>query len=454
MSTRLDLALQKFPEHEDGIRLLAERDPSGNFKYLDWGARMLAAGQALAPEVADVLDLFHRFSGQWVGRARHGRRQLPRDRIRSDLYTYRPQDFATFRDALFKIRRAQDKKRRERERLYRIEGSVEAVVVYDSPDLIVRHIQNKQASVHYGGATKWCISMLREGYFEDYEAHNATFFFFERKTPVGDEFDKVALMIPRSRDQGYWAANVAVFNSLDLQVDMMGLARVYGVRVFDIFRMIHECSEQYPGSAIFHVYAGSATSDQLEAVVTDLVQGKLKKSVSPYEIGPMLEAICCNDAASPALLEGIAREAVALFTAAWKLPNRRRRMGRNRRGGDRVKELWRTVAAALVTHPQTPTDLRERLVKDLRRRHVRIDQIHRESDRGRIGVTWDSPGIRLGRHRRVRFRKRRRETPSWLRQYARKLDGMAARVRKRLKKVEQKLAAKKQKLKKKQRKRK
>ncbi len=60
MSTRLDAVLQKHPDYEEGIRLLAERDPSGSLKYLAWGGAMLASGQALAPEVADVLELFHR----------------------------------------------------------------------------------------------------------------------------------------------------------------------------------------------------------------------------------------------------------------------------------------------------------------------------------------------------------------------------------------------------------
>ena len=100
MSTRLDAVLQKYPDHEEGIRLLAERDPSGNLKYLAWGAKMLAAGQALAPEVADVLDLFHRFAGQWLERTgaqvRRARRQHQSarsgSRVHSDINTYRPQD--------------------------------------------------------------------------------------------------------------------------------------------------------------------------------------------------------------------------------------------------------------------------------------------------------------------------------------------------------------------------
>lgn len=39
MTSRLDAALQRFPAHEDGIRTLAARDPSGKLKYLDWGVK-------------------------------------------------------------------------------------------------------------------------------------------------------------------------------------------------------------------------------------------------------------------------------------------------------------------------------------------------------------------------------------------------------------------------------
>src|SRR5208337_4711465 len=228
-------------DHEAGIRVLAGRDPSGNLKYLDWGAKMLAAEQALAPEIADVLDLFHRFAGQWLERTgaqvRRARRlhQSPSSQVHPDINTYRPQDFAGLRDLVNKMKRAQDKKRKEREKLYHIEGSVEADVIYDSDDLIVRHIKNKNASIHYGHDTKWCISMLRDGYFEDYETHNATFFFFERKKPAGDEFDKVALMISRIegdplrfRDEG-----ASAFNALDQRVDMFSLASVHGPRIFE-----------------------------------------------------------------------------------------------------------------------------------------------------------------------------------------------------------------------------
>lgn len=115
MATRLDLVLEKHPEDEEGVRLLAARDPSGNLKYLDWAGKMLASGQALAPEIADILDLdlFHLYAGRWVGDRRGGKRVYP------DIHTYRPQDLADLRGLLVKIKLATDRKRRKRERLYR-----------------------------------------------------------------------------------------------------------------------------------------------------------------------------------------------------------------------------------------------------------------------------------------------------------------------------------------------
>jgi hypothetical protein len=404
VSTRLDSVLQKYPDHEAGIRILAGRDPSGNLKYLAWGGAMLASGQALAPEIADVLDLFHRFAGQslprtraQLRRARRQHFQSPGKRVHPDINTYRPQDFARLRDLLNKLKRAQDKKRREREKLYRIQGGVEADVIYDSDDLIVRHIKNKNASIHYGHATKWCISMSREGYFEDYETHNATFFFFERKKPAGDEFDKVCLMMPR--EQNMRGDGATVFNALDRQVDMFGLAKVHGPCVFEIFRLAHEASERYPGSVLFQTFQGVATREQLETVFVSLVKGDFG-----YETDAMLEAIVCNDAAPATMLERILKRGVALS----KLGASRRGVRRRRRRPGHDAELTRKIMAALVIHPQTPDGLRVELVKNLRRRHVTIAEIRRVNEDGRVGVTY---------RKEMRGFKRRRSFRRYLMQH-------------------------------------
>ena len=426
MSARLGLVLQKWPEHEAGIRLLASRDPSGNLKYLDWGAKMLASGQALAPEIADVLELFHRFKGQWVHAAGQRAPHRPRsgqNRIHPDIHTYRPQDLATLRTNLLKMKRAQDGKRKKRERLYKIEGEVEADTIYDSAYLVVRHIKNKNASVHYGHSTNWCISMLSEHYFEDYEAHNATFFFFERKIPKDDEFDKVALLVPRgeANDVDYDEATTA-FTTLDKRVDMMALAKVYGTHVFDIFREIHTRSEQYPGSAMAMVYAGTATREQLEAVFAKI------GTLTPHDTRTMLHSICCNDAAPLWLLEKIALHAAAL---SKKKPSRRRHHFRQ------TDDLMRNVMAAMFIHPNMPAEAREKLAKGLRRRHVNIDLIRRTMYNGRIEVSCEPPGPR---RRRL---ARRQMTVKQLQKRAGVLERLAARTWKKAETLERKLAKQK-----------
>lgn len=461
MTTRLDQVLQKHPEHEVGIRALAERDPSGNLKYLDWGAKVLASGQALAPEIADVVDLFHKFSGRWLGVG--SRRQI----IRHDIYSYRPQDLASLRDNLRKLQRAQDRKRKQREKLYKLSADMEFDVVYDSPDLIVRHIKNKAASAHYGLGTKWCISMLREGYFEDYESQNATFFFVERKKPLGNEYDKVALMIPRRGGDGRHGETATAFTLLDDMVDMMSLAKVYGDRVFDIFRQAFHRSEQYPGSAMFQIGKGVATREQLEVAFTTIMDGNLS---SAHQIEGTLEAICCNDAAPWSLLERVLRRAASLVIAAWKRGLRQRmrmasyRGGRGRlhhvghHGGSptyqqnrlrrmlargyKTTDLMKAITAAVAIHPQTPAEARDKLVKKLRRQKIKLANVRRHDavDEGRIGISF-APQRKFGkRTRRYRRYRMKHMNAKQLRYRADVIERRAARMRAKADKVEIKLA--------------
>jgi hypothetical protein len=424
MSTRLNLVLQKHPDHEDGIRLLASRDPSANLKYLDWGTKVLASSQALAPEIADVIDLFHQFRGQWHGNP--DRRGSKSQRVHHDIYAYKPQHLAQLRELLFKMKRAQDSKRRKRVKLYRIEGSVEADVVYDSPDLIVRHIKNKNASVHYGLGTKWCISMLRAGYFEDYEAQNATFFFFERKAPRGDEFDKAALMLPRNGDNDREQFAEA-FTTHDRRVDMMTLAKAHGVRIFDIFREVYERSERYPGSAMSRVYAGTATQEELEVAFASAAKGAETRS--------LLEAICCNDAAPWTMLEEIALRAPALLLASWK----KRMHGGAHHRNRTVKELVTAVMAAMSIHPNVPEDARAKAITGLRRRRIKVHTICRTTT-ARIAVGYTgSDGVR-GRRR---LRRQRPVTVKALQKLAGMYERLAARILKKAARLEKKITKRK-----------
>jgi hypothetical protein len=393
---------------------------------------MLASGQALAPELADILDLFHRFAGQWYhppGDA-HRRRSTPqRDRVRSDIYSYRPQDIAALRTLLGKIKKARDRKQRQREKLYRIEGAMEADVVYDSEDLIVRHIKNKQASIHYGHDTKWCISMTRDGYFDEYTSHNATFFFFERKTPKRDAFDKVALLLPRNPTGNRRAVGQA-FDALDQQIDMFDLAEVHGPRIFDILRDVYERSAQYPGSPMACVYAGTATTEQLHTVFESVVGGQ----VGDYDVDAVLEAICCNDAAPWSLLEEVVIRARYIALRRRRSVRRYRRLRTSRT--QRAARLLRTIHAALVIHPNAPADAREVITKQLRRSHVTLAFIRRVEGE-RVGVTFELPRA-PGRYRR----RERFNTPAQLRKRAEMYDSRAARYRKKARTLQRKLTEK------------
>jgi|HubBroStandDraft_2_1064218.scaffolds.fasta_scaffold01263_7 hypothetical protein len=433
MSTRLDLVLAKYPNHENGVHLLAARDPSGNQKYLDWGGRMLAAEQALAPEIADVLDLFHRFRGQRVGgRAAH---RHATECIHPDVYTYRPQDFARLRDRLLTMKRARDRKQKKRERLYRIDGAVEAAVVYDSADIVVRHIMNKQASVHYGLGTRWCIAMLREGYFDDYSSQNATFFFFERKAPLGNEFDKVCLMVPR----GDWAPgedDFVAFTATDQRVGLLALAKAYGPQLFTILQRVGECSDRYPGSTIAQVYAGTASAEQLAEVFANVGSSKFS---AVHEVDATIAAIVCNDAATWSLLEEVMRRAAALVVAAMKRSRLRMRYRYRRRSGSTL-EIVRIVEAALAIHPNTPAEVRDRLSGQLRRRHINVLHIRRTNRDGRVGVSYDAP-VREGRRGHRLRHLRRNYTAVQLRKSADRFERRASRMRKKAKALERKLAA-------------
>ena len=464
MTARLDQVLQKYPDHEEGIRALAARDPSGNLKYLGWSASVVASGQALAQEVADVVDLFHKFAGQ-----RYAVDGDNWERIHPDIYSYKPKDLAKLRDALLKFQSAQDAKRKERERLYHIDGDMDVDVVHEDADLVVRHIKNKAASAHYGLGTKWCISMLRESYFENYEVNNATFFFFERKVPKGDDYDKMALMVPRG-GEGSEVQKIGTFTAADEHVNIMKLAKVHGTRVFDIFRAVYEASEKYPGSAMYMVSTGAATEEQLRQTLAH-VTGTETVGVSAHMVERTLESICCNDAAPWSLLDDVFKRAKSLVSDAWKralqrndgegIFYRRRRRGRpgplrpSQRDRARLKrmrarsttELTKKLSAALAIHPNTPVEEREKLVAWLRRRHIDVATVERAPGyEGHVGVHFN--GSPFGTHsktrhrRRLRYRRVRRGQFTTVKQVLKRADVLkrkAATFRKRVKKLVRKI---------------
>jgi hypothetical protein len=111
---------------------------------------------------------------------------------------------------------------------------------------------------------------------------------------------------------------------------------------------------------------------------------------------------------------------------------------------ERVAATQRAVLAALVVHPSVPADAREAFVKQVRRRHIKIEDIRRVTEYGRVGVAYRKPerSIRTRRH----MRHYRRFTPKKLRDRAAMYERRAIRYRKRAATLERKqLEAKKRK---------
>ncbi len=134
---RKEDALKKYPELSKDIDYFIQRDPSGNLKYLDWELKILHSKQALAPEIADVVDLFDKYSAN----LKH-----------KDINAYK--NFTELREALFYIKEKRDEKGEKQEKRYHLEEACDSQTVYEDSKFVVRLIKNKAASIHYGLGTK------------------------------------------------------------------------------------------------------------------------------------------------------------------------------------------------------------------------------------------------------------------------------------------------------------
>lgn len=105
---KLENLQTKYPDHADEIKELSERDPSSTKKYLDYAVKVLVSGQALAPEIGDVIVLFHKFQNKFE----------PEER---DINFWK--DFAELRDKLFELEQTNDKSKTEKKREIKAGGS-------------------------------------------------------------------------------------------------------------------------------------------------------------------------------------------------------------------------------------------------------------------------------------------------------------------------------------------
>lgn len=142
--------------------------------------------------------------------------------------------------------------------------------------------------------------------------------------------------------------------------------------------------------------------------------------------------MCCNDAASSALLQEILQRAQEISEAAWK--RLRERPGGDRRYKGRQRqwtaELTRRLLAAVAIHPRADEELRKTAVRETRRRRIKIENISRTTSGGRVGVSFGTKKTRRTR------RRRRLRTVHQMRNYANRLERIVTKVRAKIEKRE------------------
>lgn len=77
-------------------------------------------------------------------------------------------------------------------------------LVTQNDDWVVYFIITHDACRKYGKNTKWCITEATSYYWNYYRRNGYHFYFFIRKNPLGDEFDKLAAQCTDKKIHAFW----------------------------------------------------------------------------------------------------------------------------------------------------------------------------------------------------------------------------------------------------------
>lgn len=281
-----DDLLEQYPQYAEQIEYFKERDPSGNLKYLKWEVYILKSGQALAPEIADVVDLFHKYGS--LSTSKRTDPNDPRTAVqipileRKDLYSYKSEDFTDLRDRLM-IGAGLVKEKKEKTKTYKEKppSSEEAPIVYGGDDtrFSVVHIRTKKASMSYGRGTKWCITMGMQGYWEDHESNNDVFFFIidkyemeeidKGKDPkTSDPLYKIAAQV--NRDVNDNVVGITFWNALNQTAMYIAVEKYIGSDFLPVVDTIIPISRKWPKSILARLGTGIATTEECSQIFSEL----------------------------------------------------------------------------------------------------------------------------------------------------------------------------------------
>ena len=255
---------------EDGgiskiVAYLKRRDPSGRLKYIEWEVYIYRSNQARETEIADIVDLFHKYGSQLV---------------KKDLGQYEYTEFTDLRDQLYAIRDRVSAREKKVEERFRLSEAPEYDVVLDNDRVRVCVIKNKAASVSLGLGTKWCITEKSAFHYEDYDKSNVVFvFILNKKLGKENQLYKVAISFQRSVSNEI--AETIFWNAMDEQIEESVLRSEYGLTWYDIKEAAGLAAVARPKSLLARVGAGEASEDDYR---TAYVEGIAQKDSVPRRV--------------------------------------------------------------------------------------------------------------------------------------------------------------------------
>lgn len=270
---------QKYPQFAVDIKFLSDQDPTPNKKYLQYAVKQLVSGKALANEISDVMNLFHKHQSKLDDR---------------DINNW---NFTDLRDKLFDIKNNKSKRQQNTE--IKTTG---AQTIYEDDQCKVLLVKDKAAACFYGSGTKWCITMRNEQYYEDYIAKNIVFFFILRKDlDQNNPFYKVAIACQRDQDNRIIEQDI--FDALDNTRGSVSENKNLLRNEANILQLIHQVAIQQSKSTLAkllskEINVSDLTDEDLESEGTVLYLMQKQMKVPTYSIQKIYDIAKSNQDAN------------------------------------------------------------------------------------------------------------------------------------------------------------
>jgi hypothetical protein len=238
-----DLKL-KYPDVD--VDALASQDPSRKNKYLEWMVKQMNNGHRIE-DLVPTVTYFHNNVQKFKSK---------------DINSYK--DLKDLEDEVKNISFNGKQSRGE------IKSTAQKVV--NSDEWKVIRPETKKACQKYGAGTKWCITMGDADYWEDYTGNNVIFYYFLRKKPFGDKFDKIAVAI--DRDENNNIVGKEAFDAADDPIDDDELNELIGE---ELISQIENDAEAVPETAMSRLVNNKLSGDEIN---TALQKGLISKQAT------------------------------------------------------------------------------------------------------------------------------------------------------------------------------